>query len=133
VGSPMTAMAILTLLSGEPMATGASAPEEWLQAHCPTLWSLLKKKARTSLPLGIREYLTGGDQSERDVGQRHLRTADRHLQFLDSVCGSKMWLMHTGDHSLELPRIHNLRNGFVRSPSALQLPAWLKTRILSLR
>lgn len=84
----------------------------WLEAKCPTFWSILNQKAKRCLPAGIVEYLSplsgerrrqiaqaypefgpleldeiGRDEAVR--GRQQLQIADKHLETLVPVCGSK--------------------------------------------
>ena len=63
-----------------------AAPITWLQCECPYVWSLLNKKAKRSLPLGIVEYLEKGSADERETGRHHLKIAEKHLLHLVNFC-----------------------------------------------
>jgi hypothetical protein len=58
----------------------------WLQSQTPTIWFLLNKKAQTTLPRGMVEYIGTGGPAEIEMGRAGLVTADRHLQALISLC-----------------------------------------------
>ncbi len=58
----------------------------WLQRECPTFWSLLKEKAKRSLPPGIVEYLEEGSAGEQETGRHHLKIAEKRLLHLVNFC-----------------------------------------------
>jgi hypothetical protein len=67
-----------------------NSPEDiklWLKKECPTIWSLLNKKAQLSLPKGITEYLCEGGISQKDIGRKNLEFAEKNLTDLVTRCG----------------------------------------------
>ena len=53
----------------------ADALKAWLQSECPTLWSILNKKAQYNLPPGIVEYLSPMPPSEQQQRLNDLLSA----------------------------------------------------------
>ena len=60
--------------------------KDWLQFQTPMIWSLLNKKAQSTLPPGIVEYIGAGDPAEIEAGRAGLVIAERHLHDLISLC-----------------------------------------------
>lgn len=63
--------------------------QSWLQANCPTFWSILNQNAKRCLPPGIVEYMSEGNREIIEEGRRWLQIAEKHLVALVTVCGSK--------------------------------------------
>jgi len=63
--------------------------KDWLKTNCPLFWSFLDRKAQSTLPIGIVEYLGTGSTSEIEEGKVNLRTIDQHLTDLVSLCGKQ--------------------------------------------
>ncbi len=87
--------------------------QAWVEANCPTLWSLLKEKAKRHLPSGIVEYISPPStekqrqlaqaypgfgplyfyevgREETETGRLNLQAAEKHLLALISICGLRV-------------------------------------------
>jgi hypothetical protein len=60
--------------------------KDWLHFQAPTIWFLLNKKAQSTLPSGIVEYIGAGDPAEIEARKAGLVMAERHLHDLIDLC-----------------------------------------------
>lgn len=63
--------------------------EDWIRSNCPLFWSLLTKKAKTTMPKGLVEYVGFGRASEIENGRSNLISIERYLIELKYFCGLK--------------------------------------------
>lgn len=64
-----------------------TALQEWIEANCTILWSLLNTQAQKALPQGLIEYTGGGNEIERI--ENNLRPIENVLGELEGICGFK--------------------------------------------
>lgn len=61
---------------------------DWLRNTCPTMFCLLKSKAKTQLPCGLQHYIGSGSGRE-EVGRQKTETVERALNVLIRKCGKQ--------------------------------------------
>lgn len=65
------------------------ALKDWLKTNCPLFWSFLNKRAQSTLPDGIVQYLGTGSTSEIETGKDNFKTIEKYLSELVSLCGKE--------------------------------------------
>ncbi len=62
---------------------------DWLTSNCPVFLSLLNQKAKTELPIGIKDYLSTGSDSEIEAGKINFLTIENLLSELIAFSSEK--------------------------------------------
>lgn len=62
----------------------------WIRWNHPLFWSVLNKRAQTTLPKGLVEYIDIGSPFEIKTGRDNLTNIERYLAELKNLCGWKI-------------------------------------------
>ncbi len=73
---------MIKTLRDNPNMTDENKLKTWIRLDHPLFWSLLNKRAQTTLPKGLIEYIDVGPSSD-------LTTLERYLSELKTLCGWK--------------------------------------------
>lgn len=63
--------------------------KEWIQSNCPFFWSFLTKKAQTTMPKGLIQYVNFGTVPEIETSRNNLIAIEKYLTELKNFCGLK--------------------------------------------